>query len=316
MSVRLHDLAGAEHHDLERLLRTGPFEVAFRAAIRVRGLGLERLQQRLAADGFSISLATLSYWQTGRSRPERHDSLLTLSRLEELLGVPSGALAALLPPPRRRGRWLNTAATRPDLCALWPRPDRVEDAVSEVDTRWDERLTRISQHDRVIVGPERGERCFASRQVLRAEADGPDRWVVIVHLDEHDRPVPEIHALRHCRLGRTVARPADGLLVAELLFDRPLRRGETVVIEHELVNRAPYPLATNYERKFRLPVREYVLEVCFDPAAVPASCASYSRLDGKSEEVREAVLGGDCSMHSVALSFGPGCYGFRWDWDA
>ena len=104
-----------------------------------------------------------------------------------------------------------------------------------------------------------------------------------MHLDEHDRPLPEIRPLRHCRLGRTVRRPADGLLVAELLFDRPLRKGETVITEHELVNSAPYPPATNYERKFRLPVREFVLEVCFDPAGCRPTVCGISQLDDADE---------------------------------
>jgi hypothetical protein len=194
------------------------------------------------------------------------------------------------------------------VAAFWPEPDPVEDAVSEVDIRWDERLTRISQHDRVFVSAEGGERSYHSRQVLRAEADGPDRWVVIMHLDEHDRPLPAIRPLRHCRLGRVVPRPADGLLVAELLFDRPLRHGETVITEHELVNAAPYPPADNYERKFRLPVREYVLEISFDTP--PAWCEQYSQLDDAAERVRP--VDPNPEVHGVALNFGPGRYGFRW----
>jgi hypothetical protein len=286
------------------------FARVLRGAIRARGLGLERIRDRLRAQGVSVSLATLSYWQSGRSRPERRDSLAAVQLLESVLEVPAGSLVDSLGPPRRRGRWLSTVPVPPEVAAFWARPGAVEDAVSEVDIKWDERLTRISQHDRVFVGPEGGERSYHSRQVLRAEADGPDRWVVIMHLDEHDRVLPEIRPLRHCRLGRTVLRPADGLLVAELLFDRPLRKGETVITEHELVNSAPYPPATNYERKFRLPVREFVLEVCFDPAGLPVDCVRYSQAD-EADEVAVRVEPQE-SVHGVALNFGPGRYGFRW----
>ena len=68
-----------------------------------------------------------------------------------------------------------------------------------------------------------------------------------------------------------------------MLFDRPLRKGETVITEHELVNSAPYPPATNYERKFRLPVREFVLEICFDPDRSRSTASSYSQLDEADE---------------------------------
>jgi transcriptional regulator with XRE-family HTH domain len=290
----------------------GEFAAVLRAAIRARGLGLERIRDRLRAQGVSVSLATLSYWQSGRSRPERRESLAAVELLEGVLEVPAGSLLASLGPPRRRGRWLSTVPVSPEVAAFWPRPDAVEEAVSEVDIKWDERLTRISQHDRVFISADGGERSYHSRQVLRAEADGPDRWVVIMHLDEHDRPLPTIRPLRHCHLGRTVLRPADGLLVAELLFERPLRKGDTVITEHELVNSAPYPPATNYERKFRLPVREYVLEVCFAPAALPAYCVRYFQLD-ESDEIAVPIDPRE-SVHGVALNFGPGRYGFRWDW--
>lgn len=303
-----------DRDELARLLRTGPFADALRAAIRVRGLGLERIRQRLRAHGVPVSLATLSYWQSGRSRPERRDSLAALAQLENVLEVPPGSLAALVGVPRPRGRWLNQAHHAPEIAAFWPEPGHVVEAVRDVDTRWDDRLTRISQHDIVTVGPDRGEREFVCRQVLRAEADGADRWVVILHIDEHDRALPQVRPLRHCRLGRVVNRPEDGLVVAELLFDRTLTRGETVITEHALVNRAPCPLATNYERKFRLPVREFVLEICFDPAAVPSRCVRYARLEGEQERVRAVTVGQDHSVHGVALNFGPGCYGFRWDW--
>jgi transcriptional regulator with XRE-family HTH domain len=287
------------------------FARVLREAIKARGLGLERIRDRLRAQGVSVSLATLSYWQSGRSRPERRDSLAAVRLLESVLEVPTGTLVDSLGPPRRRGRWLSTVPVPPEVAAFWPRPGAVEDAVN---IKWDDRLTRISQHDRVYVGPEGGERSYHSRQVLRAEADGPDRWVVIMHLDEHDRVLPEIRPLRHCRLGRTVLRPADGLLVAELLFDRPLRKGETVITEHELVNSAPYPPATNYERKFRLPVREFVLEINFDPDRLPVDCVRYSQLD----EADEVAIPVEplASVHGVALNFGPGRYGFRWNWHA
>jgi transcriptional regulator with XRE-family HTH domain len=288
--------------------RADSFADALRAAIAARGLGLERIRDRLLRHGVSVSPATLSYWQSGRSRPERRESLQALALLEEILDVERGALAALLGPPRPRGR----RTPDPAFTAFWPAPAPVADAVSAVDTRWDDRLTRLSQHDLVTVGPDRAERSFRSRQVLRAECAGPDRWVVVLHLDEHGQPPPLIRPVRHCRLGRTVSRPEDGLLVAELLFDHPLNRGETIITEHELVTRPPHPLATNYDRKFRRPVREYVLEVCFDPAALPASCVRHEQWEGADERVTPVRPA--ASVHGVALGFGPGCYGFRWEW--
>ncbi|GAB3874177.1 hypothetical protein GCM10029964_015710 [Kibdelosporangium lantanae] len=286
------------------------FAHALRSAIAARGLPLDRLRERLVHRGHSLTSASLSYWQSGRSRPERGASLAALRDLESILEVPPGSLTDLLGPPRPRGRW-TPGPVRPAMPAFWSSPAAVESALSEVDTRWDDRLTRISQHDEVFVGPSGEELAFVSHQVLRAEVDGPDRWVVIAHLDEHDRPLPRIVARRGCSVGRVVAEPSLGLLVAELRFPA-LARGETVITEHALVNQGPYPLATNYERKFRLPVRQYVLEVAFDPGALPVSCARRTCLDDGSVRV-EGVRVGE-RVHGVVLNFGPGCFGFTWEW--
>ncbi|WP_113694645.1 transcriptional regulator [Amycolatopsis albispora] len=104
--------ARTESREVRSLLETGPFAAALRAAIRARGLGLERIRYRLRDRGVPVSLATLSYWQSGRCRPERPESLAALTELEDVLDVPPGSLTRLLPPPRRRPS-ASLAAPRP-----------------------------------------------------------------------------------------------------------------------------------------------------------------------------------------------------------
>nr|MDQ3578870.1 XRE family transcriptional regulator [Actinomycetota bacterium] len=236
-----------------------------------------------------------------------------LRHLEELLDVPPGSLSALLGPARPRGR--QRIPGHAEISELWQGRSDLDDALRGVDTRWDERLYRVSQHDQVFIGPDGEDRSVVSRQVLRAEQDGPDRWVMILHLDEHGVALPVVRPTRHCTLGRVVSRPEVGLLVAELLFDHPLTKGETIITEHELISQAPGPPATNYERKFRLPVREYVLEVCFDPTAIPTSCARHTKIDGVPERARPVPVDATGTVHGVVLDFGPGSYGFHWEWD-
>ncbi|MFI6094445.1 XRE family transcriptional regulator [Lentzea sp. NPDC051213] len=279
------------------------FAQALRTAITNRGLGLERLREHLSQHGVSVSLATLSYWQTGRSKPERKASLQAVVHLEHILCLPPGHLSELLGPPRPRGRWLRKAPG--PMSEFWPEPSHVEHALHDLETRWDDQLVRVSQHDFVTVGADRTERSFRSRQVLSASMNGPDRWVVIMHIDDHDRPLPQVRALKHCKIGQLVQNEAEGFVVAELLFDRPLRKGESIVIEHELVNQAPCPLATNYERKFRLPTREYVLEVTFE-GTPPVSVTQLA--DDSSVDPGSTLL-------DVALDVQPGVRGFRWNWD-
>lgn len=93
------------------------------------------------------------------------------------------------------------------------------------------------------------------RQVLWAVRDGPDRQVFFHHLDEHDRPLPQIQSVRGCRLGSVYAESADGFLAVELLFPRALARGEATLIEWVVVNSEPCPVDGSFERRFGMPVR-------------------------------------------------------------
>ena len=300
---------------LARLLRTGPFPEALRAAISARGLSLDRIQDRLRRRGSTVSSATLSSWQSGRNRPERPSSIAALAALEDVLRLPQGALASLLGPPRPRGRWLPAASARPGLADVWPTWQDVSEALRRVDTRWDSSLTRLSCHTRLEIDADGHERSKWSRQLLRADCDGPDRWITIYRLGRPGPP-PLVHPAGVCRSGQVVEVPESGLVVAELLFDRPLSRGETIIVESTLEHRAPLPSSTNIESTLHVPVREYVLEVAFDPAALPAACHSYrtADLDARPQErlLRPDSAG---SVHAVALTVGPCRFGIRWSWD-
>ena len=303
----------AAEGELDRLLRTGPFADALRAAIRDSGLSLDRVRDRLWQRDVTVSLATLSYWQSGRSRPERSVSLQALRVLEDVLGLDGGALSVLLEPPRPRGR--RTEPERIAVDALWPdQSDSVRRALRHVDARWDTSLIRLSQHDRIEIDADGGEPRVWVRQVLRATEAGPDRWVLLHHLDEHDRALPQVRPLRGCRLGAVYTEPAAGLLAAELLFPRPLARGEAVLTEHLLLNAAPCPQDGNYERRLRLPVREYVLELEFTAPALPTRCGWFWAPDGNGAPIeRKLELDDDHRALLVALDTGPGRHGAHWE---
>lgn len=102
---RTRTIDRGEQAELGHVLAAGPFDVALRAAIRARGLGLDRIRYRLRGRGTTVSLATLSHWQSGRCRPERPESLEALRNLEDILNVPDGSLSRLLGPPRARTRF-------------------------------------------------------------------------------------------------------------------------------------------------------------------------------------------------------------------
>jgi hypothetical protein len=292
-----------------------PFPATLRAAIAGSGLTLDRILERLRARGVSLSVSTLSLWQTGRCRPERSHSLRALAVLEDVLDVPAGGLSALLGPPRPRGRHLPDRRTAaPGLAETWTSSPEGS-PWDGVDTRWDATLTRISTHSRLTVDAERCERSLWSRRLLRAEAEGADRWIVVGRTDPAGAP-PELEPGPGCRVGRVVHVAQEGLLVAELLLGHRLARGETALVEYTLHHAPGLRPSTRFGARLHRATRERLVEVRFDPGARPRRCRAFrsSSLDAAPRE-RALRLDRAGSVHAVALGAGPGRFGIRWEWD-
>ncbi|SDN12108.1 hypothetical protein SAMN04488074_13527 [Lentzea albidocapillata subsp. violacea] len=190
--------------------RQATFPEALRAAIERRGISLERLRERLARMGTPVSTATLSYWQSGRTQPERAASLAALRNLEDIVGMPLDALAGLLDPPRPRGRGALPGLTVSG-SAFFANAETVDQLIDGLDISCDARLTRLSGHDRIQMGSDRAQLGRWSRQVLRAEEDGPDRLVVI---HEVDIPYQRTPKLSRCATARSVRPPSTRMRVS------------------------------------------------------------------------------------------------------
>lgn len=276
------------------LLAAGPFHEALRAAISASGLALDRIRYRLRLRDVSISVPTLSNWQSGRRRPERAESLRALAELEAVLELPPEALRSLLGPPRPRGRAAHPKGPEAMLKA-WGSP--VEHLLAGVDTSSDGRLTRLSQHDRIEVDAAGRLVEVASRHVLRASHDGADRWIVV-----WDAP-GEIVAGQHCAVRTLNTDPETGMTVAELVFDAPLARGETIIMEYRIVD---VGRPDRFVRRLHRTTRDYVLEARFDQAAVPARCA---RVESSSWDLAASPTG---SVHLIEFN-ASGTIGLRWE---
>lgn len=280
------------------------FDEVLRAAIERRGLGLDRLKERLDRSGTPVSAATLSYWRSGRSQPERKRSLAALPHLESILGLPAGTLLGTLAAPRERGRRRAVAA----LDTVWPETPHAR-VLGRLDTRWDSELERLSVHDVLTFGADRTEQSMLVREVVRARCDGPDRRVVLHCLDDPGAATPEIRPRSGCLLGRTETDPR-GTVGAELHFLQPLRRGQTAVLEYVFTPRPPRPRESEYIRRLRVPTREYVVQVRFDESALPVRC---ERVDGDGPP-RALTLDTAHTVHLVEVDCSPGEVGIRWHW--
>ena len=290
--------------DVRMPARPESFADALRRAIEARRLSLARITDHLAERGVSVSAATLSYWQSGRSEPGRKSSLATLPHLEAVLGLSPGELTCSLPGTRERAPRHAVC----DLDTLWPGQPHAA-VLGRLDTSWDTHLARVSVHDVLRIGADRRQVRLTVRQAMRARVDGPDRRVVMHAQDDTGAELPQIRPVRGCGLGRVEHDRAGGVVGAELLFFRPLRRGETVIVTYDVVSATPGPQEHAYTRRLRLPMREYLLEVEFDPLALPASLVALT--EGREHPI---TLDADHRAHLVHTDTAPGTAGIRWSW--
>ncbi|MCK2238095.1 MULTISPECIES: hypothetical protein [unclassified Crossiella] len=297
--------------ELTAALRSGPFHHALYLAIQLSGLTLQRIQVRLADRGHRVSLASLSYWQRGQSRPHRHASLRVLRELEEVLELPPRALLALLDRP----------APEPPAPPVHPLVLRGRRGAPISGRRLPhpaDAIVPLSVHEHWTVGPDRAVRSMRVRAVLQAMVDGVDRH--LVRLAAPAGALPNRWQSDTCRLGRIHTDPDGGGVLAELRFDRPLRQTETCLADYELGYRPEEALVTSCERRFLLGCREYRLTVAFDPRATPAkvwrvhrAAAHPAGRDGQ-REATELRLGARNEAQLVGFDLGPGGHGISWLW--
>ncbi|MBM7770412.1 transcriptional regulator with XRE-family HTH domain [Actinokineospora baliensis] len=301
-------------HELAKALRTGPFELAVQAAVRASGLSLDRLAHRLGTRGVRVSASSLSNWQTGRSRPERAESLHAVRALEEVLDLPRDALVQLLGPRRPRGRWLDHVPGSVHYDAIFDDHARLTKIVAEAEMADPRRYTWLTVEDTVRFDDTGTLRVISVRLVLSALTNAVDSCLVFYRTDDGTHPA--IHPVDGCRLGRT--RLADDYLVAELLLDHHLNRGDVHLLEFDQrFPQAPHPAPVDhYYKAFRAPCRTYLLRIAFDPAAVPIRMHSFQadRWGAEPTESRPLPCQRNRVTHLYAANITPGVVGVRWEW--
>ncbi|SNR74711.1 helix-turn-helix domain-containing protein [Actinomadura mexicana] len=320
------------------------FAGALRQSIQASGLTLERIRHRLGRRGLTVSVATLSYWQRGRSRPR---SRTVVVALEEILRVPSGALVELLEDPAPnaalgRGADVRGGAVRSNgtergrgVRDLWPDPERYACLVGQLDRSGDHRLERLGVHDVYRLDEARRSWTLSVRTVLRAAGDDIDRVVCVHQTGDADltgvadggaAAVADGGAaaaadgdpaglldVRYCRPGRI--RAEGGLVAFELVFDRVLATGDTAVIEYEL-GPIGLPAPDGYDRRFPHPVHDYVALVQFDGDRLPARCYGFTAESSASPRRRlgELWIGTSGSANLAVGTVRRGIVGIEWEW--
>ncbi|MEV7779274.1 hypothetical protein [Kitasatospora sp. NPDC088351] len=302
---------------LTTALRTGPFHLALRTAITARGLTLHRVRRHLALRGVHVGVTSLSYWQQGRRRPERAESLRAVAALEEVLELPEHSLTRLLGPRRATPAGPTGPPVLPYRDLITP-ATAVDDLLATIASPRDTGLHTITHIERVRIGADRRMLRRDSQHALRAHRDGIDRYLAIYQGDPGgDITRVDVRAEENCRPGRVRRDQAHDLLVAELLLDHRLRAGDTRLLGYGFDD-APSPAPSReYVRGFNSGAGQYVLQVTFHPAALPVRCHRFALHSPgeKPYENEELTLDGHRCVHLVASAVRPCLLGIGWDWE-
>ncbi|QIG43633.1 hypothetical protein G5V58_13475 [Nocardioides anomalus] len=285
------------------------FHTVLAAAIQTRGTTLAALRVRLAERGNPVSPATLSYWRSGRRRPEGAASLAAVEDLEQLLDLPRGHLTSRLGPSRRPGppgRRADVHEVVADQAAL------VEQALSDLDLSGPLDLSDEALHIVVEVDAKRCVRHITIRGVWRSLREGAQRLPLLYVNDGPIVAMPEI-TVAGGRLGRDLSRPELGLVAIEFILDRPLPVGQETIAEQR--TRFLDDLTdTHYEHYLRKKLADLTLWVRFDPEQLPTTVTSYTVIDDI-ETAEQLSLDGTTNASRFLRPFGPGRAGIRWTWD-
>lgn len=288
-------------------VRDHEFGDAFREAIDARGLSLERVRAHLLSYGHDVSVATLSYWQTGRSIPVRRSSLQALGALEVILQVPRGTLASKL--PSQQGRRAAPQFRHP--IGVQPVIGGVSRITAELGLGFAEGYDVIAQDETVCVGSDRYCTDIAIDSLIVATRDGLTR-LLVGYRSEIPGVLMDVTAEAGCRIGRTATVLSETLTAAEILLDQPVRAGEPFRYQVRATYDTPAVHVRDWSRLYLQPVHTTSLTLSFGPGDAP-DCWLYDGpecVDPPYEPVRRT----GCEVTIVREDFGPGLIAVRWAW--
>lgn len=284
------------------------FAATLAAAVKARGLGLERLRHHLARADCSVSVATLSSWQSGTALPTSPRSMATVAELERVLHLPTGALLSRVEDELAHRRSPDNAAAFG--CALMP-PGLLDDARAAWGHPAQAPVAALSVHDLVRVGPAAEQVELSSRVMLRGLVSGAERCLLGLSLGGSAGGV--VVGVSQCSVARQIRDPDLGTLVAEIVFPRALAAGELLLIEYSL-RHGPGPSSAVVERAVAGPLQELVLGVEFTDQAPPSVTRGYrpgiDMGDAATVTAPVSTVGG--AAQYVVLQPAEGVYGLYW----
>lgn len=274
-------------------------------AIRSSGVSVTGLRRRLTALGSPVSAAALRSWRTGKRRPEHARSLDAVDNLEEVLGLDAGSLSSRLGPSRRLRRSPHLA--HDELVGV---PGALAPLLEAIGCAGLDELESIGGTAVVDIGADRRVRAASNRMLWRARRDGARRAYLVLALDGPTGRAPSSYAVG-ASLGRSAFDRASGLAAWEVVLPRPLLVGETTMIDWICDDVADDAVATHMEGYADRRVDEGGIWLRF-AGEVPSHIELFEDSDmGYSSRVAHPT---GASIEHHVRDFGPGVFGFRWEW--
>lgn len=275
------------------------FATRMREALVTSGLTLSRIREQLDARDLAVSMATLSYWSSGRSTPTRGRSVAVVEALEQILQTPSGWLTTSLP----------STAREHGIDRVFGREDFLREAVEEHDLATSVWWRHHTVHHIVTIGADRRERGFETRILQTAARNGAQRWTILLEGSGNARvrPTGMSHLVRRVPL-------AEDLVAYEFGLDVALERGQRVLVAHSL-DHACSQTSEGAGYGLKRMVDRLAMEVHFE-GELPREICYGLRAPGSEEAVEQPthpVLSGHVAQFVIDEA-AAGMHQFSWEW--
>lgn len=296
------------------------FAQVLQQAITQSGKTLAQITYEVRELGSSISQASLSYWQSGRSIPRRQSSAKTLRALEKVLDVPRGtlydaaALSGMPSEPEVEATFENTSRgmiVPEDSLAILEKTD-----ISNID--WDNEVERKAMRSSARISNdghlmEMTTLCIVALQGI----DAPVFHVGSVWSEGN--PPPEMLDVVGGEVGETIMFAEENYCLSEIRLPRGYATGELRQVGWTYRQESTQKITRTPHRWFARPLETYALTIEFEGAVpervewVQTQEITSNGLRQRTETSRELDISGGIAR--LALENVHDCTAYiRWTW--
>lgn len=171
----------------------------------------------------------------------------------------------------------------------------------------------LSLHEAHVLGPDGRPAEHETIQVIQATEDGVD---AVPYRFDTDELMVEV--IQGGRVGDRPYRVSDSVFGVDIVLDRPLRAGETTLMQYRSTFFYKSPPPPEFRRGILRSTRDLTIWVTFDPARVPARVfrAAWDQIDRARVIERVPVEpDDDLSVHHRFGRVEKAVVGFYWEWD-